>query len=105
MRPRHQFDVSKDRRFIPGPQDFDVQVDASTGMRRAPSIAFDNARCRIPAAERGTNSVPFMSKELAKTDFWGLHSPNILNYGEVRYKPTGSKYSFPKAARFTVGEP
>jgi len=106
MRPTHQFDVSKDRRYQPSPQDFDVQVDAVSGMRRATNIAFDNAKCRVPPAERGANSVPFCSKELAKTDFWGLHSPNILNYGkDLGFRSGGSKYSFPKAARFTVGEP
>eukprot|EP00746_Dinoflagellata_sp_MGD_P000471 gnl/MRDRNA2_/MRDRNA2_100836_c0_seq1.p1 gnl/MRDRNA2_/MRDRNA2_100836_c0~~gnl/MRDRNA2_/MRDRNA2_100836_c0_seq1.p1 ORF type:complete len:262 (+),score=33.64 gnl/MRDRNA2_/MRDRNA2_100836_c0_seq1:60-788(+) len=61
MRPAHQFDISRDRQYQPGPQDFDVQVDSVTGMRRAPNVAFDTARCRVPAAERGTNSVPFQS--------------------------------------------
>jgi hypothetical protein len=105
IRPLHQFDTSKDRRLQPGPQDFDVRVDWVSGLRKPPSMPFDNARCRIPPAERGPNAVPIVSKEHAATDYFALHSPNILNYAkDVSYKPGGSKWSFSRASRFTVGE-
>lgn len=87
----------------PGPADYYAWSDVSSDYRRHGSAVVPNSARLEPAATRGSNSIPLISKEHNKVEYFGLFSPPILNHQEdLTYRVRGNQQTFSRAQRFNL---
>lgn len=85
----------------PGPADTPWKTKGSGQRRSTGGSLWSNASAPRLAhgAAQGPNAVPIVSKEHARCDFFGIHSPNKVSYGENKWAPRGPKFGFGTARR------